>query len=120
MTSRSGWSSSCQVSFAVRVRRQDISPSMKIVRGATGRMNVKKRWIGESQYQARVTTKVQKKTKGEHRQVQRSRDVTSNMLQGIELAYGANGINRTITCMNESAVSIALFRIPAASSSPKW
>lgn len=103
----------------VRVRRQDINPSTKIVRGATGRINVKKRWTGESQYQIRVTKKVQKKTKGEHRQVQRSRDVISNMLKGIGLAYITSGFNRLMTCINESAVSIALFSIPAASSSPK-
>ena len=83
-------------------------------------MNVKKRWTGESQYHTRVTKIVQKKTKGEHRHVQRSRDVISNMLKGTELANGTNGINAMRTYINESAVSTALFRIPAASSSPKW
>lgn len=102
----------------VRVLRQDMKPSIQILRGATGRTNVKKRWTGEFQNQTRVTKQAQKYTNGENTQVPTSRAVTSNILDRQSIPSCRKNIQ--VTYINESADWIALFKIPIASSSLKW
>lgn len=80
-----GRSSNARTSSVVRVRKQEMNPSSQIVNGAMGRINVKKRWTGEFQNQRTVTWKAQKKTNGEHRQVQTSRAVISNILTRVSI-----------------------------------